>query len=69
MSIFNILKGLVTSKQFTRFLWTTLDSFLAYLVVYFTQISLLWMLPIVAFFQLITKEAMNRINAVRAVKK
>jgi hypothetical protein len=61
MSIFQILKGLVTSKQFTRFLWTTFDSFLAYLVVYFTQIDLLWILPIVAFFQLITKEVMNRV--------
>ena len=62
MSIFQILKGLVTSKQFTRFLWTALDGFLGLLIVYFTNINIAWIIPIFAFIQGLTKEMMNKVS-------
>jgi len=51
------------TKQVQRWLWESLDAFLALLIVYLTDIQLGWAIPIFATVQFFTKEMVKKLKA------
>lgn len=62
MKTIEIILGFFKSKGFTRFLWTSLDGFLALGVTYLTSIDVWWSLPLIGIFQFITKTIYNKVK-------
>jgi len=50
------------SKAVQRWLWESLDAFLALLIIYLTDIQLAWAIPIFATVQFFTKEMVNKLR-------
>ena len=59
MKIIELIKQFIFSKGVKRFLWNTLNAFIALVITFVTTISAWWAVPLMGLLNWITKEINN----------